>query len=281
MQKSLRLKERSQQTIEENTSAPKAKACEPHCLTDKPITGDKLAQNFTKLGGDIIALKQALCVHNKLKGKKLKGPIPSLNDNGFLVIQDLNQSSKKRRLYLINLHTGNVKAYFSNHGMGKLNFANDEDRNKWLQMKEFAPAFSNERGSNLTPRGFHISGQRISKPERNWKWHMELHGLQQNINHNSLARGIIFHAGYRQTENVISVPSTFVDSDKDQTQGPLMTNVQSENYYLNYGCTSVAPEYAEEIYQKTKNGTLFYNYTPHEKNLGPSYCAPDISNKIK
>jgi hypothetical protein len=240
---------------------------------------ENLERNFAHLGGDPTSLKQALCFFDKYKGKSFSKKInkkyqgtTKIKNEDYMVIQDFNQPSSKKRLFLLNLKTGHVKTFFSAHGMGT-----KEGPNNSALM---ATNFSNAPGTNLSPRGFMVSAERIDGLASGWKWHMKFDGLEKNKNDNSRDRLVVFHQGVSKSGKNRSVWEGSANSDqidphlyqRSKSSGkPYTTWAQG----MTWGCTAVAPEHADEVYEKTKGGALFYNYTDQEKNAGDSYCGSD------
>jgi len=245
----------------------------------------ELFNNFTKLGGDPVAFKQALCFFDENKDnkfqKKTKGKFKGttqIKNKKFMVIQDFNQPSSKKRLLLLNLETNEVQAFYSAHGVGTPDRPWNP-RNDSLTVKNF----SNKKGSNLTPRGFFITGER-SPSSKAWKWHMKLDGVQRDINDNARDRAIVFHQGVRSkdwNERLVWPGRTSSNEDSPELYEKYESGrdrvYKAQN--MTWGCTAVAREYAEEIYDKTKGGAVYYNYSPKEKELGAQYCGNNLLKK--
>lgn len=238
---------------------------------------EQTLNNFEKLGGDSIAFIQAMCFFDKFGKSKFKkkdkgkyvGSI-KIRNKKYIVIQDLIKSSSNKRFFLLSMQTSLVEVFYSAHGMGTENGSN----NNYLLAKNF----SNKEGSNLSPRGFMISGER-SPSDFAWEWHMKLDGVQEKLNDNNRDRAIVFHKGVSSDGRRRTVHDGLASSDE---AAPSLF-VQNENGVelpyigqgMTWGCTAVAKEKVEYIYNKTKGGALFYNYTPAEKVAGASYCGGD------
>lgn len=232
----------------------------------------EITENFTKLGGDEDAIAQALCFYSRYQGKKFKRKIDGkvrrtgktrITNRDYIAIADLTKTSDFKRFFLVNLKTSEVRAYYSTHGSGN----EDDIFNEPL----FAEYFSNEHNSNLTPRGFHISGERIAS-SRGWKWHMKLDGVEAGVNDNSRDRTVVFHSGVASYDsNIIKVrPGIASSNDED----PVLRDRLGAQAMSN-GCTTVSKEHSEQIYAATGEGTLFYNFTPYEKEQGAYYCGSE------
>ncbi len=250
---------------------------------------EKIKRNFAKLGGSSEAIDQALCFFDKNKDtkfhKKLNGKLTgetSIKNEKYMVVQDFTLPSSQKRFFLINLEddpengkkAGDIDTMYAPHGMGSKRCG----FNPPLQ----AENFSNEKGCNLTPRGFMISGARGTSSYA-WKWNMQLDGIQEGLNDNNRDRLVYFHPG-------ISTKGTHLLAEKGRASSlednpeffDKSADGKDKKYYfqnMTYGCTAVNPDYAEEVYSKTKGGALFYNFTPHEKKLGPEYCGSNLLTK--
>lgn len=85
----------------------------------------QMMSNYKKLGGDPIALQQALCFFDKNKDTNFKAagdPSRSkgikIDNERYITINDLNAPSNKSRYYVIDMQTGKINTYFSCHGYG-------------------------------------------------------------------------------------------------------------------------------------------------------------------
>lgn len=262
-------------------TAPESEVDEEGISSDR----QELFKNFKKLGGDPIAFKQALCFFDENKDQKFQKKIggkykgsTQINNKKYMVIQDFNQPSSKKRLLLLNLETNEVQAFYSAHGMGTPDRPWNP-KNDSLTVKNF----SNKRGSNLTPRGFFITGERQASSLA-WKWHMKLDGVQRDINDNARDRTVVFHQGVRSKDwnERLVWPGRASSNDESPELYDKYENGRDKLYSaqnMTWGCTAVAREYAEEIYEKTKGGSVYYNYSPKEKELGADYCGDKLLKK--
>ena len=248
---------------------------------EKISSREKLMINYLKLGGDSTALKQAFCFLDKnkeslfeAKGDPSKDHGIKLNLKNIITINDQNKDSSTNRLFVLNLETMEVESYFTGHGYGKDKKAVQDYKpenpghfkyNPYLK----AESFSNTNSSYLTPRGFFITGNRSSRTpnkEKPWPYIMTLYGVQSGINDNSYLRSIYMHP-FPGTDN------SKLSSTHDTA--PLLTyNPQS----LTKGCTNLPPMHASSIIDKIKGegvdgGSLYYTYTPIEKEAGDNYCG--------
>ncbi|MEA9357832.1 murein L,D-transpeptidase catalytic domain family protein [Bacteriovorax sp. PP10] len=256
---------------------------EPPTMPEEPIlTGaasddgassmrEKIMENYTKLGGDPIALEQSLCFFDKNKGVKFKaagdpsrsGGI-SIDNQRYITINDLNVTMSKSRMFVIDMETGKVNTYFSAHGYGGKKGVPESDM--------MAEGVSNVDGSNASPRGFFITGtRREGSSDPRWKFSMKLHGLQQGVNDKSFSRAIIMHPFPKMPEESASSDDPNV-SGAIRSEGP---------FSLSQGCTMLSENYASDIINKiktpsnSKGGSLYYNYSAEEKSRGASYCGDE------
>lgn len=241
------------------------------------LNSEAIIENATKLGASSEAISQALCFYNKHAGKtkfykKIQGKLTSstkISNQEYMVVQDFTKTSRTQRLYLINLKTNEVISYYSAHGSGNLS-----TKFNW---PVFAEYFSNENGSNLTPQGFMISGERANS-RRGWKWTMKFDGIEIGLNDNSRDREIVFHPGVGSTD----WEDDRVDEGYTSSSDMIDTSGVGLGFlYMSSGCTMVSKYHAEEIYSKTKNGTLFYNFTQELKDKGEDYCGSEKYLTIK
>lgn len=251
--------------------APAAPAEVEAEVDDGIVTREKIMANFTKLGGDPVALTQSLCFFDKYKSTKFKAAgDPSrpggikIDNQRYITINDLNSPMTKSRFFVIDLETGKVKTYFSSHGYGGKKGVPESGLT--------AEAFSNTDGSYATPRGFFITGtRREGSSDPRWKYSMKLHGLQLGVNDKSFSRAIIMHP-------FPMMPEGSASSD-DPAAGALKAS--GSEFALSRGCTMLSEDHASEIINDTKapnsksGGSLYYNYTPAEKARGPAYCGEE------
>lgn len=240
--------------------------------TDADNVREDLIANFKKLGGDPIALTQALCFYDKNRSVNFEASgDPSrkkgikIQNQRYITINDLNKSYFNSRMFVLDMDTGKVKTYYSAHGSGG---------NKGVaESGAFAEEFSNKDGSYATPRGFFITGARVngsSDPQQRWKFSMKMHGLQEGVNDKSYARAVVMH----------SFPDVTNDVATSDDEKPVL-KTDPYPFYLSKGCTMVGPKVANEIIDTIKapntssGGSLYYNYTPIEKSRGESYCGDE------
>jgi len=218
-----------------------------------------LEQNYAKLDGDPIALSQALCFYKKNFTSTFERA-GSIKNRRYIAINDLNKSTTTARLFILDLETGKVKAYFSSHGSGQ---KNDTKFGDFFILKET----SNEKNSAKTPRGFFMTADTYSG---NYGYSLRLHGLQRTINDNSLDRKIVIHGFKDMIESVASS-----DDSNPVLNSLYVPKDQDWGLALSQGCTMLAPKQATEVINMIKNGAVYYNYFKDEKEKGAAYCGDD------
>lgn len=240
--------------------------------TDADNLREDLKDNFKKLGGDPVALAQALCFYDKNRGVNFEAAgDPSrkkgikIQNQRYITINDMNKSYFQSRMFVLDLETSKVKSYYSAHGAGG---------KKGVPESEAGTVeTSNLDGSNASPRGFFITGARVngsSDPKQRWKFSMKLHGLQEGVNDRSYSRAVIMHSFPDVTNDVAS---------SDDAKPKL--RVDPYSFYMSQGCTMVGPKVADEIIDTIKapntssGGSLYYNYSSVEKSRGESYCGDE------
>lgn len=238
----------------------------------KPKTlRDKTFENFEKLGGDPIALTQALCFLDTQKNATFRAQgDPSrpggikISNQRYITINDHNSPMSKARFFVIDLETGKVETYFSSHGAGGKNGVAESTIEETFT--------SNKDSSHASPRGFFITGsKRIGSSDPRWKFSMKLHGLQKGINDNSYARAVVMHP-------FPMMPPGSATSD-DSNPSSKLTDYGP--FAFSRGCPMLSEEHAESIIDRIKSpstktgGSLYYNYSKEEKSYGPSYCGDE------
>lgn len=146
-------------------------------------------------------------------------------NTNFITVIDYTKPSTSRRLFLINLNTGEVQRFLVSHGKNS----------GWL----YATRFSNRPGSFQSPLGFFRTG---SKYHGSHGPCLELQGLQKGVNDNAGSRGIVMHgANYAGREAIAA----------NHVCG-------SARLGRSLGCPAVPMEAAEDVIDKIKGGSLLY-----------------------
>jgi hypothetical protein len=152
----------------------------------------------------------------------------------YMTIIDYSKPSTAKRLFLIDMESGEVKKMTVSHG-----------RNSgWL----YATKFSNDPDSFRSSKGFFRTG---GKYYGKLGACMQLQGLQKGVNDNALSRGIIMHgAHYANPKSIVL------------NRGRLGRSL---------GCPAIPMELAEDVIDKIKNGSLLYIHAKAEG--GPKVLA--------
>ena len=147
------------------------------------------------------------------------------NNRRFITVIDYTKPSTSRRLFLIDLQTGELQRYLVSHGKNS----------GWL----YATRFSNRPGSFESPLGFFRTGDKF---EGSHGPCLELHGLQKGINDNSVTRGIVMHGAHYAGTTAITA---------NKAKG-------SARLGRSFGCPTVPMDAAEHVIDKIKGGSLLY-----------------------
>lgn len=270
---------------------------------EPPIqASDELQDKFERLGGDPIALKQALCFLNRNKDERFIAKNASgysrgmrITNQRYITINHLTKGSDELRLFVIDLEESEVKAYKSAHGQGK---------GSTINSRRVLRHTSNENNSKLTPRGFFLTGNKYTPgPTKSWKKGMRLHGLQKGVNDNNYKRGVVMHASSYVSDHSLSAAALAGQSlaeMSDQEKKSLLGSGYARVSGRTAGCTGVGSEdIFDEIFEKIGAGvegsyssdlkdedgnpvrtyqgnhSLYYNYSAVEREQGGPYCGDD------
>lgn len=186
------------------------------------------ALHLSEYGLTYNVLQLALKGHQKLKDEgRLANP-------DILTIVDFSQTSKNKRLYVIDMV--NKEVLFNtlvSHGR------NTGD--------EFAQNFSNENGSHKSSLGFYVT--KNNNMGSTVGYSLILEGIEKGFNDNAAMRQIIMHGADYATESFI---------DRTGRLG------------RSYGCPAVPPELIEPVVEVIENGTCLFIYYPDEHYLDTS-----------
>ena len=151
--------------------------------------------------------------------------------DSILTIADLSQSSRNKRLYVIDLARKVLlfNTYVA-HG-----------RNTG---EEFARKFSNAAGSLKSSLGFYVTGQEIKGTEVGLS--LVLEGMEKGFNDNARSREIIMHGAEYATERFI------------RKFGRLGRS---------FGCPSLPPELIRPVVDVIKEGSCLFIYNRDESYL--------------
>lgn len=208
------------------TNFPKSKNSEPviYAKTLKTSAEAKIELAYNNLHSDKFALPKLESFSVALKGYyslKEKGLIKK----DILTLIDFSLSSNTKRLWVIDLTTGNILFHsLVAHG-----------RNTG---EEFANNFSNSAESFKSSLGFYSTGE-IYNGKHGMS--LRLDGLEKGVNDNARARGVVMHAA-------------------DYVSNSFIKN----NHRLgrSQGCPAVPAELSKEIISVIKDKSCFFIYHP-------------------
>jgi hypothetical protein len=159
-----------------------------------------------------------------LKGYRKLEIIGKLRNSGILTIIDFSQSSKNKRLYVIDLlHKALLYNTYVAHGR------NSGD--------EYAKHFSNVSGSCQSSLGFYITKEECRGSSVGLS--LILEGMEKGFNDNALRREIIIHGAAYATEDFIRKTGRLGRS---------------------FGCPSLPPELIKPVVETIKEGTCLFIY---------------------
>jgi hypothetical protein len=153
-----------------------------------------------------------------------------LNNPNILSIVDMSQSSRSKRLYILDMeqHTVLVNTYVA-HG-----------RNSGT---EFARSFSNSPSSHKSSLGFYITQGTYYG---NNGLSLKIRGMEKGFNDRALGRNIVVHGSQYVGPDFL---------DMNQFCG------------RSYGCPAVPADESEEIIDLIKEGSCLFIYHPTKKYL--------------
>lgn len=156
-----------------------------------------------------------------------------IQDKGILTICDFSQSSRNKRLYVIDMENLQVlKNTYVAHG-----------RNSG---GEFANSFSNNPRSHKSSLGFYITS---STYKGGHGLSLRLNGVEKGINDKALMRHIVIHG------------SNYV-GDRFLERSPFLGR--------SFGCPAVPAEDTREIIETIKDGTCLFIYHPSNNYIKTS-----------
>lgn len=168
-----------------------------------------------------------------LKGYKYLLSINRLANERIITIIDFSKPSTQKRLYVIDMRSGNIL----------FNTLVAHGRNSG---QEYAEDFSNKEASLESSPGFYVTCNTYTGKNG---YSLRLSGCEKGFNDNALNRGIVLHgADY--------VSETFI----------------RQNGYLgrSHGCPAVPTYLNKKIIDNIKNGSCLFVYFPSKKYLQQS-----------
>lgn len=155
-----------------------------------------------------------------------------VSNDSVLTIVDFSKSSRKKRLFVIDLKKQHV-VYHSLVAHGK------------NSGREYANSFSNTPSSHKSSLGFYITRGTYQGSNG---YSMQLDGCEKGINDKALSRAIVMHAAAYANENV----------------------VQNGVLGRSFGCPAVPEKMNKKIIDKIKGGNVMFLYFPDNQYLKKS-----------
>jgi len=168
-----------------------------------------------------------------VKGYEYLAAKNALHNTDIISIADLSKPSTQKRLYVINVKTGEVLfqtlvAHGRNSG------------------QEYATNFSNSASSFESSLGFYITTNTYVGKHG---YSLRLNGCEKGINDNACKRAIVVHGANYVSESFIH-------------QNGLLGR--------SLGCPAIPVELSKKIINVIKNGSCFFVYSPSKKYLAQS-----------
>lgn len=141
-----------------------------------------------------------------------------IQNKNYVTVVDFTRVNTKKRMFLIDMKTGQVSTYLVAHGQGS-----DPSHTG------MATKFSNQFGSNMSSTGMYVTGSQYSGAHGK---SLRLNGLE-STNSNAFDRAIVIHGAW------------YVD--------PQYTPLGRSN-----GCPAVEDRYVSSIVDRLKDGSVYY-----------------------
>ena len=169
-----------------------------------------------------------------LKGLRKLDTFGKLRNSAILTIADFSQSSKNKRLYVIDLlHKTLLFNTYVAHGKNTGG--------------EFATRFSNVKGSCQSSLGFYVTKKEISGATVGLS--LILDGMEKGFNDNAQQREIIIHGAAYATESFIRKTGRLGRS---------------------FGCPSLPPDLIKPVVEAIKEGTCLFIYFKNSQYINHS-----------
>lgn len=206
----------------------------PKLIISKSITtaAGEIANKYEEWQLSNIGISKQLFDY-AVKGYKYLAGKKSLRNTDIISIADLSKPSTEKRLYIININTGEVLfhtlvAHGKNSG------------------QQYATNFSNDESSFESSLGFYITADTY---EGKHGYSLRLNGCENGFNNNACKRAIVVHGASYVSESFIE-----------------------QNGYLgrSHGCPAVPAQLSKKIIDIIKNGSCLFVYSPSKKYLSRS-----------
>lgn len=204
--------------------APKPLATAPKELSSSPTLAAAKMELYERLNLASLGLSQEAFVYGLTGFHNLLNSGKMVKDN-ILSIVDFSLPSSKKRLFVIDLETGELLFHtYTSHG-----------RNSG----QILPTqFSNKANSNKSSLGFYITGGTYQGKHGE---SLRLLGEEDGINDNALKRGIVMHS------------ATYVDEEIIRNQGFIGRS---------QGCPALPKNVYKQVIGTIKDGTCLFIYSP-------------------
>lgn len=169
-----------------------------------------------------------------LNGHRKLAAAGQLENPGIITIVDYSQSSKNKRMYVID---------FLNH---KLLFNTLVAHGKNTG-EEYAKNFSNKLGTLKSSLGFYVTKNHIMGATVGLS--LIIQGVEKGFNDNAINRQIIMHGADYATEDFIK---------------------QNGRLGRSYGCPSLPPDLIQPVIETIENGSCLFIYYPDPNYLQKS-----------
>ncbi len=172
------------------------------CTKDKKILSGKEGRGPTEIpestaqaaiaaGAPEAAVKRMVDFFNKNSDR--------IKNRKYFTIVDFEKKSSEKRMYVVEIETGNVTSHLVSHG------DNSDANNDGILD---ANGFSNTNNSHQSSCGFLMTG--LPYDSKNYSSAFTLHGMQSGINDNVCGRAVVFHnkegGGPIETWGCLGVP---------------------------------------------------------------------------
>jgi L,D-transpeptidase catalytic domain len=189
-------------------------------------------QLYNKFDFSQVDLKKEVFIRG-LKGFVFLNQTNELKNNRYLTIIDYSLSSKKRRMWILDMQKKKVimnelVAHGKNSG------------------HEYAKVFSNRSGSRQSSLGFYVTGETYNGKHR---YSLKLRGLESGYNTNAFARGVVIHG------------ASYVDER-------FLTDGQSIG--RSFGCPAVSQKVNKSLVDVVKGGTCLFIHSGDSRYLQKS-----------
>ncbi len=144
-----------------------------------------------------------------------------IHNRRFITIIDYTKPSCTKRMFVIDLKTGEVERHFVAHGKNS--------------GRVYATSFSNQSESFKSCRGFFLTGERYTGKRGTT---LALHGLEKGVNDNAYNRGIVIHGA-----RYVNLRAVLIN------KGRLGRSL---------GCPATSDKEIDGIVKKIKDGSLVY-----------------------